>query len=439
MVVTDYQRINMSIKSSGKKYGGVYESKLKNGTVSYYIQYKDEENATRTKKCDAKNKDEALIQVINKRVEVKKNREKIAKGEMKLNQQKRNRTLTLDQYAKIFHDTRENKDAKAELGMYNNHISPLIGKKKITKLTKDDLIKFRKDLGKKKVETTVVTKTYTDDGKEIRKTAKEQRELSPTTIKHLLDYLRVILNNAIDDGYSDSSPLDFSECKDRTRQIAEKKKIYGEEVTTNASDNESGRVLTDDELIKLWNLDELKMNDRLNLFLKTCYFTGARPAGVIDIKVKDIDFTNKKIKIKAMKKGKSYQSNAKSNDLLSLLGDWIRKYSLAPDNYIFFPIQSYSRASTEEARVDAKNKAANYSGYRRYLQKIFDPAFNVGTDSRDRMNRVNVYSMRRTSATKVYKKHGIVHAKEFLNHTDIKTTMYYLNITGDMEDIDYGL
>ncbi len=426
----------MAIKSSGKKYGGVYESKLKNGMVSYYIQFKDEENVTRTKKCDAKTKDEALIQVINKRVEVKKNREKIAKGEMKLNQQKRNKTLTLDQYAKIFHAARENKDAKAELGMYNNHISPLIGKKKIARLTKEDLIKFRKDLHSKKVETKVVIK---DHDRGTQKSVTEKRSLSPTTIKHLLDYLRVILNNAIDDGYADSSPLDFSEYKDRTNQIAEKKKIYGEEVTSSASDNESGRVLTDDELVKLWDLDELKMNDRLNLFLKTCYFTGARPAGVIDIKVKDIDFTNKKIKIKAMKKGKSYQSNAKSDDLLYLLKDWIRKYSLTHDNYIFFPIQSYSRATTDEARVAAKNKAANYSGYRRYLQKIFDPTFNIGTDSRDRMNRVNVYSMRRTSATKVYKKHGIVHAKEFLNHTDIKTTMHYLNITGDMEDIDYGL
>ena len=64
----------------------------------------------------------------------------------------------------------------------------------------------------------------------------------------------------------------------------------------------------------------------------------------------------------------------------------------------------------------------------------------MGIDSYGNVNGVNVYSMRRTAATKVYKKHGIVYAKEFLHHSDIKgTTMWYLNITSDMEDIDYGL
>jgi integrase len=52
---------------------------------------------------------------------------------------------------------------------------------------------------------------------------------------------------------------------------------------------------------------------------------------------------------------------------------------------------------------------------------------------------VTVYTMRRTAATKIYKKLGIVHAKRFLNHTEIDTTMKYLNIEDDMELVDYGL
>ena len=47
--------------------------------------------------------------------------------------------------------------------------------------------------------------------------------------------------------------------------------------------------------------------------------------------------------------------------------------------------------------------------------------------------------MRRPAATKVYKKFGIVQAKKFLNHTEIDTTMKYLNIEDDMELIDYDL
>ena len=52
------------------------------------------------------------------------------------------------------------------------------------------------------------------------------------------------------------------------------------------------------------------------------------------------------------------------------------------------------------------------------------------------MYRVTVYTMRRTTGTKVYKAKGIVHAKKFLNHTDIKTTMKYLNVDDDLEEID---
>ncbi len=44
-----------------------------------------------------------------------------------------------------------------------------------------------------------------------------------------------------------------------------------------------------------------------------------------------------------------------------------------------------------------------------------------------------------TAATNVYKRLGIVHAKRFLNHTEIDTTMKYLNIDDDMELVDYGL
>jgi len=47
--------------------------------------------------------------------------------------------------------------------------------------------------------------------------------------------------------------------------------------------------------------------------------------------------------------------------------------------------------------------------------------------------------MRRTAATNVYKKLGIVHVKRFLNYTEIDMTIKYLNIDDDMEVADCGL
>jgi len=73
------------------------------------------------------------------------------------------------------------------------------------------------------------------------------------------------------------------------------------------------------------------------------------------------------------------------------------------------------------------------------LRKIFNLHFNQNIGAFDLAYRVSVYTMRRTAATNVYKKLGIVHAKRFLNHTEIDTTMKYLNIDDDMEVLDYGL
>jgi integrase len=65
------------------------------------------------------------------------------------------------------------------------------------------------------------------------------------------------------------------------------------------------------------------------------------------------------------------------------------------------------------------------------MQNILDPVFNQGIDSYDVMYKITTYSLRRTSGTKIYRAHGIITAKKFLNHTDIKTTMKYLNVSDE--------
>lgn len=390
-------------KIKQKKYNGINEYFRKSDpdkkTVSFYISYRDIDNKVKREKTKATNKDEALELLNKKKIQLSRDRAEIQRNSSLLHQKILNNSLTLDEVALLYHPTKTNPEAKRNEAKYHNHISPILGKMKISKITQDDIKLLSSELSKKK--------------------SVRGGFLNPRTVKDIIENLRVIFNWAIEKDYVIKNPVVV-------------KKI----ITTD--DNEAGRVLTDDELQKLWNIDELKMNDRLFLFLKTCYFTGARPAGVIDIQVKHINFTDKKIRIKAMKKGKSYEANA-SDELLELLKEWIDKHNLVHDNFIFYPIQTYMRAKTDEEKHRIKNTAAKYEGYSRLLRKIFDKHFNQNIGSYDLAYRVSVYTMRRTAGTKIYKKHGIVHAKKFLNHTDIKTTMKYLNIDDDMEIIDYGL
>ncbi len=400
----------------GKKYSGISEyyrdKDPDKSTIAYYIDYRDIDGKSKKVKAISINIDEVLLELQNKNAEVTKVKTEIDKGEAYLEQKIINKTLTLDELAKIFHDQRTNIQAGQDEKKYHSHISPTLGKKKVSRIETNHIKELKKVLDEKIITRNKVIKNYENGTK---KSITENFNLSDSTVKDIIEYLRVIFNWAISEGYSSKiNPVVVSK------------------ITNQTEDTEPGRVLTDSELDKLWSLDELIINDRLYLFLKACYFTGARPTGVISIQVKHINFDTKEIKIKAMKKGKSYKATV-NDELLDLLKIWIKKHNLTHDNFIFYPIQSYIRSKTQAEKEACKNKHANYAGYQRVLRNIFDPVFNEGIDSYDRMYRVTVYTMRRTSGTKIYKKYGIVHAKKFLNHTDIKTTMHYLNVEDDTE------
>jgi len=390
-------------KIKAKKYNGISEyfrkSDADKKTISFYIAYRDIDNKVKRIKTDAKNKDEALSLLNTKKAELTKTRKEISDNNEQLHQKILNNSLTLDELAEQYHPTKTNVEATRNKAKYYNHISPTLGKTKISNIKEKDIKKLTSHLEEKK--------------------SARGSLLNPRTVKDIIENLRVIFNWAIEHNYIEKNPV-----------------IVKKIITTD--DNEAGRVLTDEELSYLWDIDDLRMNDRLFLFLKACYITGARPAGIISVQVKHIDFTNKRVKIKAMKKGKSYQANV-NDELLKLLQTWIKKHDLKHDNYIFYSIQRFNRETDIKEKENIKNTPARYAGYARSLRKIFDKHFNQNIDSYDLAYRVSVYTMRRTAGTKIYKKFGVVHAMKFLNHTDVKTTMKYLNINDDMQSIDYGL
>jgi integrase len=390
-------------KVRGKKYNSIYEyykdSDHDKKTVAYYIMYRDIENKPKKVKCDATNKDEALKILNDKKAEIAKDRKEIQKDSSLLHQKVMNNNLTLDDVAKLYFPTKTAKTTDMIESSYNRHISPTLGKMKISKIKTDDI----KNLSDKLKETI----------------SRQGTPLNPRTVKKAITYLRALFNWAIKEGYVDKNPIIVKDI-------------------IKVDQNEPGRVLSDKELEKLWNLDEFQIKPRLFLFLKACYHTGARPSAVMEIKVKHINFDKRTIHIKAMKQGKPYEARV-GQELLDLLKQRIKEHKLVHDNCIFYPEQLHNRAITKEKKEAYKNQSTRYQKYADQLRTIFNKHFNQNIGTYDLAYRVSVYTMRRTAATKVYKKFGIVHAKRFLNHTEIDTTMKYLNIEDDMELIDYGL
>ena len=390
-------------KVSGKKYNSIYEyykdSDHDKKTIAYYIMYRDLENKPKKIKCDATNKDDALKILNDIKAKLLKDRKEIKRDSSLLHQKIMNNNLSLDDVAKLYFPTKTAKSTDMIESSYNRLVSPTLGQIKIKKIKTEDI----KDL------SNILKNTLSRQG----------TPLNPRTIKKVISELRALFNWAIKQVYIDKNPVIVKEIIKVDR-------------------NEPGRVLSDEELEKLWNLDEFVIRPRLFLFLKACYHTGARPSGVLTIQVKHINFSKGTIHIRAMKQGKPYEARV-GKELLDLLKDWIKKHDLKHDNFIFYPIQLYKRAKTDKEKQEIKNTAVKYGRYSESLRIIFDRHFNQNIGTYDLAYRVTVYTMRRTAATKVYKKFGIVHAKRFLNHTEIDTTMKYLNIEDDMELIDYGL
>lgn len=390
-------------KLRAKKYSGIYEyfkdSDKDKRTISYYISYRDIDNKTKKIKSTATTKEDALRILNEKRIELAKDRAEIQKDQTLLNRKLMNNNLSLEDVAKLYFPTKTVKSKDMMESAYNRLVNPNIGQMKIAKIRTENI------------------KNLSDT---LKKTNSRQgTPLNPRTVKKIIGYLRALFNWAIKQGYIDKNPVIIKDIIKVDR-------------------NEAGRVLSDEELEKLWNLDELVVKPRLFLFLKACYHTGARPSAVMDIQVKHINFNNGSIHIRAMKQGKPYDARV-GQELLDLLKKWIKKHQLIHDNYIFYPEQLYKRATTKEDKEKYKNQSTRYQKYADQLRTIFNKYFNQNIGTYDLAYRVSVYTMRRTAATKVYKKFGIVHAKRFLNHTEIDTTMKYLNIEDDMELIDYGL
>ena len=394
-------------KIKAKKYNGIYEyfkdSDPDKSCVAYYIAYRDIENKTKKVKSKATSKEQAL-QILNEiKAQVTKDKAEVQKDKTLLRRKVMNSNLTLDDVAKIYYDVKEIKDIRKQNSTYRLHISPVLGTKKINSIKTSDLIDLSTALKQKK----------------IIRGAQKGTTLNERTVKKIISNLRALYNWAIREGYLTTNPV-----------------VLKDIIKVNP--NEVGRVLTDKELQKLWSLDEWQQKPRLYLFLKTCYLTGARPGGVITIQVKHINFNSKTIHIRAMKSGKPY--DAKVNDeLLALLKERITEHKLTHDNYIFYPEQLYTRAITTQEKEEIKNTHTRYQKYASMLRTIFNTHFNQNIGTYDMAYRCTVYTMRRTAATNVYKKLGIVHAKKFLNHTEIDTTMKYLNIDSDIEVVDYGL
>jgi integrase len=163
------------------------------------------------------------------------------------------------------------------------------------------------------------------------------------------------------------------------------------------------RALTNDEVERLLNVIEESESPYLKAFVKIALNTGMRPSEILSLKWKDIDFTNRFIRIEKSKTDKKNNIKRKGRDVpLNNVAESAIKSIKKTHDYIFFNPRSKDRVK----------------GIKRSFMTACDKAGIKG---------VTPYCLRHTVATKLVNELGIdiVTAGRILGHSKVEMTLRY--------------
>jgi integrase len=141
-------------------------------------------------------------------------------------------------------------------------------------------------------------------------------------------------------------------------------------------------------------------NSKHKLILVLLYSTGIRRQELIDIKLKDIDFVNKRIFIHSAKGGKNR---------------FVRLHDIA-EKYLLKYLKEYHPS---EYLLNGQ-KSLKYSG---------SSVFNVIKDISD--NRYHPHDIRHTFLTNLIEHENVFAAQDYAGHNCLKSTLHYYHISSD--------
>jgi integrase len=348
-----------------KRFTGVYLNKKSNGDISYYITYRDANEKFKRVKIGDKSKGITEVYCNQKRNEVIN---QVRLGDDPLAKKKKKKIVTLDDVAKIyFEQSIHNKDNHKTKNKYFTKLQKRFGHRDIQEITPEEIIDYQAK--------------FLENG------------LSPSTINFDVTFLGTLYNIAIDENLFQGVPP--------TR--AKKVKML-------KNDNDRERYLSTDEINLLYeNIND----DVISTFTELSLSTGGRLETILNLKVKDIDFSNGVATLKDLKNDSTYKGFLQ-NDLLSSLKQ--KLLNLKPNTYV----------------VGLKETKYATRTLQRKLQTILNNLFNEDLDSKDAKNRVVIHSLRHTFASHLATNGTpIFTIQKLMNHQDIKMTLRYAKLAPD--------
>lgn len=360
----------MAITPVGGKYEGVLKNELKNGNVSFYIRYKDENGQSVKKKVGVKTPQSnfTVKDAYDRLIEIK---HKLTTGEElpKIAQKKTEKVS----FQKIFDEyliwAKANKKTwkHNDLLVYNKHLSYL-AKKEVKSLKPKDF--------------------------EELKQQKLEEGLAPKTVQHILGTARHIINYAIKNEL----------VKNFTNPIAN-----GRVRMPKVSNTKIGFLTKEQAYLLIETLDNYKTNRKLYQFTVLLLFTGARFSEVARLTWADVNLSNELIYFAESKDG-----NPRYIKMSTRVKEVIKELQEEKLNNLIIP--------TEFGNI--------YEKMPRQWQIIVDGLIqNNKTATKD---RITTHTLRHTHASWLAQSGvDILHIKEQLGHKKIETTMRYSHLIDD--------
>lgn len=355
----------MALKAASKKYQGVWINELKNGDISYYINYRDEDGkptrvfvGKKTKLHDFTIKD-AYQKLIEMKYKIQNHEEPVIKGgrtsKVKLN----------DLWEKyLIHAKNNKKSWRDDEIRYEKHIKPRFGNKAAKSLKPIDFETMKNEL--------------------------LSNGLSDSTVKHCLAIARQIFNYAIKNEFLNNA----------------KNPIGNGRVQMPKVDNARLAFLTKAQAKELLRL--LQVLDtttyQVTAFL---IFTGARFSEVASLKWQNINFKSKTIYFKSVKGGNS-------------------RY-VAISAQLFDVIQKMKKGKDEE-NLFLRRNGTIFRCMPKYFDTAVNDVI-VDNNTKETKYKITTHSLRHTHASWLAEAGlDILQIKEQLGHKSIEMTMRYAHL-----------
>ncbi len=220
-----------------------------------------------------------------------------------------------------------------------------------------------------------------------------EKKYSNKSISRHISSLHSLYNYLIDEGVIENNPMNLINSPKKELRLP----VY----------------LTPNELENIINTPDRtkKVGKRDVLILEMFYSTGIRLSELVNMKISDIDFINKKIKI--LGKG--------SKERYVLYGDRCKEYL---EDYINNARKNYLKEANDYLFLNQHGKVLTTSGIEYLVKKILKQS---GTNL-----KLTPHVLRHTFATHMLNEGAdLMTVKELLGHSDLSTTGIYTHVSNE--------